>query len=227
MSAVVVPSPATSLVLKATSLTSWAAWFSKMLPRSISCAMVTPSLVKVGEIRGLCNTTYWPLGPSVVLTASASLFTPASIDRRASVSNLSFLCATNPPFGRSWSAFQHFSLSARAVWGESRRIEKRHEPVEQCVSRRRRSPVGVEAEVLKCYLRRCALRNQDSSSPELAVVEVLYRVVYGVERIGRGVQVDLALGGEHHQFDEVVVGADQVAGDIALGRDDVALLQQQ
>src|ERR671915_276092 len=117
--------------------------------------MVTPSLVMVGEIRGLCNTTYWPFGPRVVLTASASLFTPASIDRRASVSNLSFLCATNPPFGRSWSAFQHFSLSARAVRGESRRMERRHEPV------------GVEAEVLKCYLRRCALRNQDSSSPQV------------------------------------------------------------
>src|SRR5215208_752450 len=64
---------------------------------SISCAMVTPSLVKVGEIRGLCNTTYWPLGPSVVLTASASLFTPASMDRRASVSNFNFLCATSRP----------------------------------------------------------------------------------------------------------------------------------
>ena len=105
MSAVVVPSPATALVLVATSLTSCAAWFSKMFPRSISCAMLTPSLVMVGEIRGLCSTTYWPFGPSVVLTALASLFTPASMDRRASVSNLSFLCATlSLP-----SVAQHFS----------------------------------------------------------------------------------------------------------------------
>src|SRR5829696_8664907 len=34
-------------------------------------------------------------------------------------------------------------------------------------------------------------------------------------------QIYLALGGEHHEFYEVVVGADQVAGDVALGRDDV------
>ncbi len=46
--AVVVPSPATSLVFVATSLTSWAPRFSYGLSRSISLAMVTPSLVIVG-----------------------------------------------------------------------------------------------------------------------------------------------------------------------------------
>ena len=75
--AVVVPSPATSLVLVATSLTNCAPWFSKMSSSSISRAMVTPSLVIVGEPNFLSSTTYWPLGPSVTLTASASLLTPA------------------------------------------------------------------------------------------------------------------------------------------------------
>src|SRR5215210_3831653 len=92
--AVVVPSPATSLVLVATSLTSCAPWFSKMSSSSISRAMVTPSLVIVGDPNFLSKTTYWPLGPSVTLTASASLFTPASSARRASLLNLSSLCAT-------------------------------------------------------------------------------------------------------------------------------------
>jgi hypothetical protein len=46
--AVVVPSPATSLVLVATSLTSWAPMFSRASSSSISLAMVTPSLVMVG-----------------------------------------------------------------------------------------------------------------------------------------------------------------------------------
>ncbi len=92
--AVVVPSPATSLVLVATSLTSCAPWFSKMSSSSISRAMVTPSLVIVGEPNFLSNTTYCPLGPSVTFTASASLFTPASSARRASVLNFSSLCAT-------------------------------------------------------------------------------------------------------------------------------------
>ena len=46
--AVVVPSPATSLVAVATSRTSWAPWFSKMFSTSISRAIVTPSFVIVG-----------------------------------------------------------------------------------------------------------------------------------------------------------------------------------
>src|SRR5919112_4289377 len=75
--------------------------------------------------------------------------------------------------------------------------------------------------MLTSYLRCCAFGDQYSPSPELAVVEVLYRVVDGVQRVGRSVQIDLALGGQHHEFGQVVVGADQVAGDVALGRDDV------
>src|SRR5690554_5305343 len=47
--AVVVPSPAISLVFVATSLANWAPIFSKGSSSSISLAMVTPSLVMVGE----------------------------------------------------------------------------------------------------------------------------------------------------------------------------------
>ena len=46
--AVVVPSPATSLVLVAASLSSWAPMFSKGSASSISLATVTPSCVTVG-----------------------------------------------------------------------------------------------------------------------------------------------------------------------------------
>ncbi len=55
--AVVVPSPATSLVAVATSRTSWAPWFSKGSSTSISRAMVTPSLVMVGAPNFLSSTT--------------------------------------------------------------------------------------------------------------------------------------------------------------------------
>ena len=72
-------------------------WFSKMSSSSISRAIVTPSLVIVGEPNFLSSTTYWPLGPSVILTASASLFTPASSARRASVLNLLFVRHYLPP----------------------------------------------------------------------------------------------------------------------------------
>ena len=86
--AVVVPSPAMSLVLVATSFTSWAPMFSNGSSSSISRAMDTPSLVMVGAPNFLSRTTLRPLGPKVTLTASASLFTPASRALRASSPNL-------------------------------------------------------------------------------------------------------------------------------------------
>ena len=87
--AVVVPSPATSLVLVATSFTNWAPMFSNGSSSSISRAIDTPSFVMVGAPNFLPMTTLRPLGPRVTLTASASLSTPASRPRRASSSNLS------------------------------------------------------------------------------------------------------------------------------------------
>src|SRR4051794_23930527 len=89
--AVVVPSPAMSLVLVATSLTSWAPMFSKASSSSISRAIDTPSLVIVGAPNFFSSTTLRPFGPSVTLTASASLLTPASRPRRASSLNFRIL----------------------------------------------------------------------------------------------------------------------------------------
>jgi hypothetical protein len=77
--AVVVPSPATSLVFEATSRTNCAPTFSIGSFKSISLATVTPSLVMVGEPNFFSMTTFRPLGPSVAFTASASVFTPRRI----------------------------------------------------------------------------------------------------------------------------------------------------
>src|ERR671926_1648524 len=76
--AVVVPSPAISEVLLATSRTICAPMFSSGSLRSISLATVTPSLVIVGDPNFLSRTTLRPFGPSVTLTASASWLTPRS-----------------------------------------------------------------------------------------------------------------------------------------------------
>jgi hypothetical protein len=92
--AVVVPSPAMSLVLVATSLASWAPRFSYGSSSSTSRAMVTPSLVIVGAPNFLSMTTLRPLGPMVTLTASARALTPRSSLRRASSSNCSCLAMT-------------------------------------------------------------------------------------------------------------------------------------
>src|SRR4051794_24756896 len=89
--AVVVPSPTMSLVLIAASLTSCAPMFSNWFLRWISRAMVTPSLVTTGEPVIFSRMTLRPFGPSVDLTASASLSTPVCSRVRASAPNRSSL----------------------------------------------------------------------------------------------------------------------------------------
>src|SRR5262245_47724472 len=105
--AVVVPSPASSEVLDATSRSIWAPMFSNLSASSISLATVTPSLEMRGAPNDFSMTTLRPLGPSVTLTASARMSTPRSILLRASVLNLMSLAAifSRPPQLqlRSWS----------------------------------------------------------------------------------------------------------------------------
>src|SRR6202035_1586747 len=91
--AVVVPSPAASAALEATSRTIWAPMFSNLSSSSISLATVTPSLVIRGAPNDLSSTTLRPLGPSVTFTALLRMSTPRSILSRASTPNLTSLLA--------------------------------------------------------------------------------------------------------------------------------------
>src|SRR6204780_643101 len=91
--AVVVPSPAASADLEATSRTIWAPMFSNLSSSSISLATVTPSLVIRGAPNDLSSTTLRPLGPSVTFTALLRMSTPRSILSRASTPNLTSLLA--------------------------------------------------------------------------------------------------------------------------------------
>src|SRR5215472_2505754 len=91
--AVVVPSPAASLVLEATSRTICAPIFSNLSLSSISFATVTPSLVIRGAPKLLSRTTLRPLGPKVTLTASVSTSMPCSMRSRASVPSRMSLAA--------------------------------------------------------------------------------------------------------------------------------------
>ncbi|MPM67716.1 hypothetical protein SDC9_114640 [bioreactor metagenome] len=86
--AVVVPSPASSLVLEATSFTSCAPMFWNESSNSISFATVTPSFVICGAPYFLSSITLRPLGPKVTFTASANESTPFLSKSRASISNL-------------------------------------------------------------------------------------------------------------------------------------------
>ena len=91
--AVVVPSPASSEVLLATSRSICAPMFSNLSASSISLATVTPSLEMRGAPNDLSSTTLRPLGPSVTLTASARISTPRKSRARASSENLTSLAA--------------------------------------------------------------------------------------------------------------------------------------
>src|SRR5438552_18804658 len=97
--AVVVPSPARSLVFWATSRTIWAPMFSNLSSSSISLATVTPSLVMRGAPNDLSSTTLRPLGPSVTRTALARISTPRSMRSRASEENFTSLAAMEWSWG--------------------------------------------------------------------------------------------------------------------------------
>src|SRR5262245_30176483 len=96
--AVVVPSPATSLVLLATSFTSLAPMFSKGSTSSISLLTVTPSLVMSGPPKERCSTTWRPEGPIVTFTVRLSFWTPERILRLALSSKRSCLAMVLVPF---------------------------------------------------------------------------------------------------------------------------------
>ena len=85
--AVVVPSPARSLVFEATSRTICAPMFSNLSSSSISLATVTPSLVMRGAPQDLSRMTLRPWGPSVTLTALLRISTPRAMRSRASLEN--------------------------------------------------------------------------------------------------------------------------------------------
>src|SRR5258708_8115778 len=86
--AVVVPSPATSLVWVATSGSSCAPVFSIASLSSISRTIVTPSLVTVGAPNFFSRTTLRPLGPSVIRTDWATMSMPFLRACLASTSNV-------------------------------------------------------------------------------------------------------------------------------------------
>src|ERR1051326_1088409 len=91
--AVVVPSPATSEVLDATSFTICAPMFSNRSSSWISFATVTPSLVTMGAPQDFSIMTLRPFGPRVTVTESARRFTPLRIFSRASLPNLRLFAA--------------------------------------------------------------------------------------------------------------------------------------
>ncbi|KAH3687420.1 hypothetical protein WICPIJ_001597 [Wickerhamomyces pijperi] len=87
----VVPSPALSLVLEATSCNNLAPMFSNLSFKVIDLATVTPSLVIFGEPKSCSIKTLRPFGPKVTETASAKVSTPFKRAARPSTPNFNSL----------------------------------------------------------------------------------------------------------------------------------------
>ncbi len=111
----VVPSPALSLVLLATSRTICAPMFSKRFSSSISLATVTPSFVTSGAPYERSSTTLRPFGPSVTATASASVRTPRRISSRAL--RLKWISLADMTSSIPWGWFRRRRPAALAAGG--------------------------------------------------------------------------------------------------------------
>src|ERR1022692_4552861 len=82
-------------------------------------------------------------------------------------------------------------------------------------------PPAMSGSTESCLRSGNELGDEDGAAADPAGVEIRQRIRRGIQRVGPGVQGDLARLGQHHQLGEVVVGADDVADDVPLGRDDV------
>ena len=122
--AVVVPSPATSLVCIETSRTTCAPMFSKRSKSSISLAMVTPSRDTIGVPIGRSTIAFMPRGPRVASTAAASLPTPRASARLASPSWM--ICFAMVAHSLPVSAWRFPPLDGRHVVVPARRVFGRH-----------------------------------------------------------------------------------------------------
>src|SRR5690242_3248123 len=107
---VVVPSPATSLVLVAACFSIWAPMFWKWFSSSISLATVTPSWVTVGGPHFLSMATLRPLGPSVTLTAWARASIPFLSCRRADSSKTRSFAVISFRSSCCWFQASHFRV---------------------------------------------------------------------------------------------------------------------
>src|SRR6195256_2725479 len=162
--AVVVPSPAMSEVLEATSFTSWAPMFWSLSLSSISLATDTPSLVTVGAPKERSSTTLRPLGPRVTLTALARMFTPSTMRARAS-----------PPKMTSFAAMS--SISDSVVQGDARsRVGLLLDDSEEVFFAHHQQFVAVDLDGLAAvFAEQDAIAHLDVQGDEIALVIALAR----------------------------------------------------
>src|SRR5260370_3285554 len=108
-------------------------------------------------------------------------------------------------------------LTASASWSTPASRRARASAPKRSSLAMKRVPAYVIVRVIRMTL----LGDEDGTAADPAGVEVGEGVGRGVQRVGLGVQRDLAVLGQHHQLGQFVVGTDDVADDVAFGGDDV------
>src|SRR5437763_925446 len=210
--AVVVPSPAASAALEATSRTIWAPMFSNLSSSSISLATVTPSLVIRGAPKDLSSTTLRPLGPSVTFTALLRMSTPRSMRSRASTENLTSLAAiVGVPFDPWYPS---------AAAGRSRVV--RDGVAEAGL------PIRRQAARRAAFADETRRRASGSFLPGGGLFEHAHDVGLLHDQEFLAIDLDLGAGpfAEQHAVADLQIDGDQLAGFVAAARadgDDLAL----
>src|SRR6476659_1907074 len=114
-----------------------------------------------------------------------------------------------------------FSRTAFRPFGPSVTLTASASALTPCSSRALASVLYRSSLAMVSFLPIGSSGNQDGAAAHPARVEIVNRPLEFLQRVLAGVQLDLALCGEHHQLLQVVVGADQVADEVDLGGDDV------
>src|SRR5207247_2431229 len=63
--------------------------------------------------------------------------------------------------------------------------------------------------------------NENAPTAQLATIQIMDRIGSSIQRIDRRMQGHLALSGQGHELSQVIIGADQVANEVNLGRDNI------
>src|SRR4051812_35971396 len=180
---------------------------SRMIAWAMTVAVVVPSPTMSLVLIAASLTSWAPMFSNWLLRwISRAIVTPSLVTTGVPVI---FSRITLRPLG------PNVDLTASASWStpDSNRL-RASSPNRSSLAMFSPGPVVVRSGVSR-------LGDEDRPAPDQAGVEVVQGLPGVGEGVGLRVQRDLACLGQHHELGQLVVGADDVADDVALGGDHV------
>src|SRR6266487_7046743 len=182
---------------------------SRMIPWAITVAVVVPSPTMSLVLIAASLTSWAPMFSNWSFRwISRAIVTPSLVTTGDPVI---FSRMTLRPLGPSVDFTASASWSTPASSRDRASSLKRSSLAIGVLQRRREFGIWV----------RSGLWDEDRTAADAAGVEIGQRFRRCVQRVGPGVQGDLPALGQHHQLGQLVVGADDVADDVALGADHI------